>query len=487
MKSTAVTLLIVGVGLLAMAVCLWIGLQQSVWFDEAYSIMVAKQAPHEIIRLAAIDTHPPLYYLLLHYWGELFQWNVVMLRMLSVMAYGGTILVAGLLMRRLFSGRIALWGVVLAVLSPLLMRYGFELRMYALASLIGVAATLLLVLARSATGRRAWWLWFGYAVLVAIGVYTVYYLALLWIAHLVWLVVTSRRELKKNLWRQPWLYAYGVSLLLFLPWLPTMLKQVTNGALAPIGQPMNVENLLGVLSFNTLYQPIWQFDMLRSILFMGLVGALVVVAVAAYRQLRTKEKPALLLLLCYIGVPILLLMMLSIVRSMYVERYLVHVAVGLMLLVGAATAVAWRRPSRSVRIATAVILLACVTGLVQLAMVGNYNFQRLQRPRVDQAVKAAVCDQNTAIVAADPYVMIELAAYLPGSCTVRFYSDTERLRGGYAPLDQSPQQFGSTAIPHLAPTIYYVYYDLPKLAAPAGYTNTVQQFDGLSVATLRAR
>ena len=53
--------LIVAVPISAMAIGLWIGLRQSVWFDEAYSIMVAKQSMGEAIRLTALDTHPPLY------------------------------------------------------------------------------------------------------------------------------------------------------------------------------------------------------------------------------------------------------------------------------------------------------------------------------------------------------------------------------------------------------------------------------------------
>ena len=58
-----------------MAIGLWIGLRQSVWFDEAYSIMVAKQSVGEAIRLTALDTHPPLYYLFLKAWACLFGWG----------------------------------------------------------------------------------------------------------------------------------------------------------------------------------------------------------------------------------------------------------------------------------------------------------------------------------------------------------------------------------------------------------------------------
>lgn len=59
-----VLILILG-AVTAMLISLAIGLSQSVWFDEAYSIMVAKQPLGQLLHLTAVDTHPPLYYLLL--------------------------------------------------------------------------------------------------------------------------------------------------------------------------------------------------------------------------------------------------------------------------------------------------------------------------------------------------------------------------------------------------------------------------------------
>ena len=140
------------------------------------------------------------------------------------------------------------------LLAPLLMRYGFEVRMYAMASLIDVATTAMLVRAHSS---KRWTDWLIYGVLVALGMYTLYYLALLWLAHLAWLVATDAGKLRKSSWKEcRWIGAYVFSLLLFLPWLSSFLKQVGNGALAPIGQPMNLEQLTGIVSFNTIYQPL---------------------------------------------------------------------------------------------------------------------------------------------------------------------------------------------------------------------------------------
>lgn len=61
-----------------------IGLNQSIWFDEAYSVNLAQRSVGEIISLTAVDVHPPLYYLFLKVWGEIFGFSEVALRCSSV-------------------------------------------------------------------------------------------------------------------------------------------------------------------------------------------------------------------------------------------------------------------------------------------------------------------------------------------------------------------------------------------------------------------
>src|SRR5688500_7158988 len=85
-----VLILIIG-AIVSMLVSLALGLSQSVWFDEAYSIMVAKQPIDQLLHLSAVDTHPPLYYLLLKAWAGVFGWSEFALRSLSVIALGGSL------------------------------------------------------------------------------------------------------------------------------------------------------------------------------------------------------------------------------------------------------------------------------------------------------------------------------------------------------------------------------------------------------------
>lgn len=479
--------ILLGGAVLFMIITMMIGLQQSVWFDEAYSIMLAKQPAVQLVHLTALDTHPPFYYLLLKAWATLFGWSEFALRSLSVAMAGLAVLFAGLTARRMFGARIALMALPFIVLAPFLMRYGFEIRMYSTAAFIGMAATYVLVRAmQTKAGREQWALWALYAVLVALGMYTLYYIVLLWLVHFIWLAWTTYQAKTTMFWA-PWLRAYVLSVLLFLPWLPAFLSQISNGALAAISQPLTVDNLVGIISFEFLYQPSWQLSALSSLLIVFVIVTLVVFSMRAFKKVPIKQRSYLGLLAMYVAVPITIVAVVSLVRPMYVERYLAHVAIGGMLFIGVITAISMQKAKSTMKVAAGVLVLLLIVGVMQLANVGNYNFQRLQRPMVKQAALVPKCDASSSVFAADPYVAIELAYYLP-DCPIYFYSQTATLKGGYAPLSNSPLHVSDSSKElALSRTIYFVYYDDQGLKMPAGHTQTsLAKFDALTVATFSA-
>lgn len=453
----------------AATVSLAVGLHQSVWFDEAYSILLAKHSVGQLVHLTSLDTHPPLFYLLLKGWAGLFGWGELALRSMSILAMVGALIVGGSLARKMFGYRVAAGVVVILALSPLLLRYGFEIRMYAFASLIGVSATYCLYSAYKAKAavRRRWLI--GYGLLVAVGVYTLYYLALLWVAHAVWLTYIA----VKHKWRVrtllPYVLSYCGAVLLFLPWLPTFLSQISNGALAPIGQPMNFEQLSGIISFNTLYQPSYSLTVVLTVVIVAFIAAVVYAIVCSHKTLRAYGEE-LMLLGVYIGVPIIILIVVSLSRSMYTERYLSHVAIGMMILLGAVVMLALYGLRGAKRWWLAIIIFGSLAiGVVNVAQAGNFNFQRNEHPTVNQAAASIKdCAAGTELIAADPYVVTELAYYLP-DCQMHFVSEWPTLGGGYAPFSGSPYQIKHTS-DITSPLVTYIYYDTPDQAMPANYS-----------------
>jgi uncharacterized membrane protein len=153
--------------LAAAAVRFWRLDYHSFWFDEAVSLRWAASDPRytwDVTLRLVEEKHPPVYYLLLHYWQALGGWlglaqNEIWLRSLGSLLGVFTVLGLLLLVTRLSGRRVGLLAAALAAFSPVLVWYSQELRMFqpATAALVWSAYALLRAWTAPARGRR--WLW----------------------------------------------------------------------------------------------------------------------------------------------------------------------------------------------------------------------------------------------------------------------------------------------------------------------------------------
>jgi hypothetical protein len=103
---------------------------QSLWFDELFTLFVARQPPGEMLRQAAADGFtPPLYYLLV---GLALRAGLALESLRLVSAGFGLLALVGLLRlaTRLFGSAAGMIAVALAGLSPFLVSMSQELRPY---------------------------------------------------------------------------------------------------------------------------------------------------------------------------------------------------------------------------------------------------------------------------------------------------------------------------------------------------------------------
>jgi mannosyltransferase len=205
---------------------------ESLWLDEATSLILARMDLPGLVQWTAQDVHPPLYYILLHYWIVLGESEAV-IRGLSALAGVLNIGVIYLLGRTLFDRRTGLYAALLLAISPLHVWYSQETRMYTWVTLL-VSTSVLLAL-RAWTGRR-WLTWVGYVLVTTAALYTHYYAVfgimlenlfltylLLRPAHPFW-----RHSSKGDLfWR--WVGAQVAVFVLYLPWFPIFLLPITVG------------------------------------------------------------------------------------------------------------------------------------------------------------------------------------------------------------------------------------------------------------------
>lgn len=473
--------MVVGFALIFAAISLSIGMSQSVWFDEAYSITLAKRPIGELVHLTAIDVHPPVYYLFLHFWGGLFGFGELSLRLSSVIPMFFAIILMAILLKRLFNKPFAGFATLLLCLSPMLIRYGFEIRMYAMATMLAVLATIVLVLIEAEkNAKRRHLLQFTYAALVALGMLTLYYTIVIWLTHFAYLIWQTVKNKKSILCQEFWLM-YILAVLLFTPWLFVAIKQFTNGALAQISEPMTVNNLLGVFSFNLLYKPIWQLDQIFGLLILGFITLF---GVLLAKKIKNKQKNTSFLIFMAAG-PLLVEILICLIKPMYVERYLVYSAPFLIALIAYLVFDAQSKQ----RYFSMVYLFALVGfGIFSLQQVGNFNFQRMQKPDIREMAtrisatskKENKSDQTTLtelpILTDSPYEAIELGYYLPNN-KIYFYAPYEELGGGYAPLNKSEFKIFNEQDLKKFKCVRYVYYDakMTTILEDAGFSKTKNQ------------
>lgn len=118
---------------------------QSFWWDEAYTALLAERGLRAIYHeLRSFDFHPPLHYLLTWAWLPIAGRSEFALRYLSVAAGCLTVGVGARLGRRLYGERGGLAAGLVFALSPFLVYYSQEARMYSDLALWGMLSSLAL-------------------------------------------------------------------------------------------------------------------------------------------------------------------------------------------------------------------------------------------------------------------------------------------------------------------------------------------------------
>src|SRR5437764_559850 len=116
---------------------------RGIWLDEAITIHQARLSLHDLfVNLYNGDRQPPLYHLVLWLTVRAFGHGEFAVRLPSLIA--GTLIIPVLygLGRELYDRRTGLIAAAFAALSPLLIWYSQEVRMYEFATLFGLLAVL---------------------------------------------------------------------------------------------------------------------------------------------------------------------------------------------------------------------------------------------------------------------------------------------------------------------------------------------------------
>lgn len=131
-----------------------INLNQSLWLDEAITALAVRDNTlWEITtKYSPGDFHPPLYYLVVKTWANIFGYSEISLRMPSVIFGTLTILFVFLIGKKLWSKKVGIVAGLFLALNPLAVYYSQEARMYSLETLLVSASVWAFI--------KEKWLWF---------------------------------------------------------------------------------------------------------------------------------------------------------------------------------------------------------------------------------------------------------------------------------------------------------------------------------------
>ena len=303
-----------------------------IWYDEAFSLLLAARPFAQVLSGTAADTMPPSYYFLLGLWRGLGQaiWQQRFLNVVLGVALVGLVYLFG---RELYGRPAAGWAAMLAAISPLLIYHAQELRMYTLLTLSLTAYAYFFLLAQKGAGRFAW---IGLVLAGTTALYTHNLAVFSLLALNAYLLI--RREWK-GLARL--LAAQVVMAVLFLPWLqfvPGQIQKIQLAFWTP--QPGILELVQAIVTFHA-----W-LPLPSSALIVGVTGSLLAAALTGYivlRRLHLGWQDG--MLACLILVPPGLLFLASyVMRPVFVPRAFMLSLVAYLVLAGRAVAAARPRP-----------------------------------------------------------------------------------------------------------------------------------------------
>lgn len=310
----------------------------AIWGDEGSSLLMSRYSLPGIWVHAAHDVHPPLYFMLLHGWIELFGDGIFPLRSLSALPGIVSVLLGMWLVRLMATPRAALLAGLLLALLPTAVRYSQEVRMYAWLGVWLLGATIALVYwVKQPRHTRALAI---YALLMTAGFYTHYFTALCVLVHWAYLLVLRLQPTHPlKLIHQPaWWLANVAIVALFAPWVPNLFDLIQHmdqlKANGDVGWEMPV-------TLSSLPSMAWTFliqddgGSLPWLLFGTLPALLLVVIVMTVLRDRSRYRWSVLLAL-YTLLPLLLVYGVSFISPVFIERYLNAFALGLPLVMALA-------------------------------------------------------------------------------------------------------------------------------------------------------
>lgn len=293
---------------------------EGLWRDEAFSWAMATRG-FDAVALTARDFNPPLYYLLLYGWIGLLGSSEAALRSLSVLFFAATLSVAWRFMRDLLAipSRRALLYLALFALNPMLAYYAAEARMYSMFAFLAAASFYAWMARRPGL----------YVISTAAALYTHSFGLLIVGTQLLSALIETREPAN----RRRRLILLGLPVLAFAPWIVVVLLSQPDAPSFWVDSPGWRFGVHLATSLYTGHDATYGFlERPERWLFALVLIPLVLWGLVAAARPSPDRGPVVRLVALWALLPPALVFAGTLVKPVFVPRYLIFSTVGLLFL-----------------------------------------------------------------------------------------------------------------------------------------------------------
>ena len=260
---------------------------KDIWYDEVFSVIIARLDLKQMFIRAAMDVHPPLYYIYLKacvgFWGVFGIAEITACKLASCIPMLALIVFSFTWVRKRHGLAVMTAFLVMIVMMPQLATYYVEIRMYSFALMcVTFAYAAMEDILYDETPKI-----FGFVIFFVMSLaaaYTQYFACIgiiaVYIMLLIGMIVTGK---ERTYFKRFILMAVG-SIVLYAPWLPSFYKQITEVTGSFWIQPMTLRSIPGCLKF--IFKP----DIANTKLAYLIAGALILFCAIQYIILLRKNR-----------------------------------------------------------------------------------------------------------------------------------------------------------------------------------------------------
>lgn len=285
-------------------------LTQSIWRDEAFSLLLAARSPLYFIPKLVFE--PPLYYLMLHYWMKLFGTSEIAARSLSLTGFVLANVVVIYWAEKLFKKHWLSWFLPLFFFfNPELLYYAFEIRAYGWYMFFAVTSMFAYL-----EKKFTLYIW-----VTVLGIYTHTYMLMVPAIQMLHYFLTHKREARQ-------IRAFTLTALFIAPWITKViidLPRLKDSWYFPI-DAQTIKSTLGniFLGYDGTPPDFWKFTERLSIV-------LIVALCATIASKKERFRNSFFFLMAL--VPLVTLLGISWFKPVFVNRYVMPSSIALTFIV----------------------------------------------------------------------------------------------------------------------------------------------------------